>query len=497
MELTEVTKFRRAVLTGLAKFTWQGNLTEHIYDILYNVVTEDMPRVRCCVHKERAVLKNRIDMALGLTVDLKIVDAASKALSEPVDKSLPIIDVLPEACDQCPIDKFIVTDACRHCVAHKCVNKCPKQAISLHQNRAYIDKTTCIECGLCKKACPYGAIIEVSRPCERACALNAIHAGADRKAKIDTSKCVECGACRSACPFGAIDERSNIVQIIQAIKSGQKLHALLAPSFVGQLGFKVTPEQVVTALKEVGFVAVDEVALGADMTALHEAEEFLEKVPSEQNYMTNSCCPAFVSLVQKHLPDEAHKVSTTVSPMVACGRYVKSQHPDAVNVFIGPCIAKKGEARKYSDAIDYVLTFEELACLIEGYGLNVAEVTAEPYATNASGFGIGFPLLKGVQGAVNHVLESLEQPQVKSHYASGLEACLTDMQKRAKEQLDCQYFEGMACPNGCTDGPGTMIDTGLTTVLLKKYAAAAEQQKVVDNTLVADAVKAVNMEVNS
>ena len=164
MELTEVTKFRRAVLTGLARFTWQGTLPEHIYDILYSVVTEDSPRVRCCVHKERAVLKNRINMALGLTVGLNIVEASKIALTEPVNKALPIIDVLPEACDQCPIDKFLVTDACRHCVAHKCMNKCPKKAITIHQNRAYIDKTKCIECGMCKKVCPYGAIIEISRP---------------------------------------------------------------------------------------------------------------------------------------------------------------------------------------------------------------------------------------------------------------------------------------------------------------------------------------------
>lgn len=250
MELTEVTKFRRAVLTGLAKFTWQGTLPEHVYDILYSVVTEDGPRVRCCVHKERAVLKNRINMALGLTVDLNIVEASTRALAEPVNKELPIIDVLPEACDQCPIDKFLITDACRHCVAHKCMNKCPKQAISIHQNRAYIDKSKCIECGMCKKVCPYGAIIEVSRPCERACPLDAITAGADRKAKIDTQKCVQCGACRSACPFGAIDERSSIVQLIQTIKSGQQVYALLAPSFIGQLGFKVTPEQIVAAIKK-------------------------------------------------------------------------------------------------------------------------------------------------------------------------------------------------------------------------------------------------------
>ena len=81
---------------------------------------------------------------------------------------------------------------------------------------------------------------------------------------------MECGSCRSACPFGAIDERSNIVQIIQAIRAGQRVHALLAPSFIGQMGFKVTPPQIVAALKKMGFAAIEEVAVGADMTALHE-----------------------------------------------------------------------------------------------------------------------------------------------------------------------------------------------------------------------------------
>lgn len=495
MELTEVTKFRRAVLTGLAKFTWLGSLPEHVYDILYSVVTEDSQRVRCCVHKERAVLKNRINMALGLTVDLNIVEAARRALVDPVNKELPIIDVLPEACDQCPIDKFLVTDACRHCVAHKCMNKCPKNAITIHQNRAYIDKAKCIECGMCKKVCPFGAIIEISRPCERSCALNAIHAGADRKAKIDTAKCVQCGACRSACPFGAIDERSNIVQIIQAIKAKKKVHALLAPSFIGQLGMKVTASQIIAALKKIGFTQVDEVAVGADMTALHEAEEFIQKVPAKQKYMTNSCCPSFVALVQKHLPEEAAKVSTTVSPMVACGRHIKATDPDAVTVFIGPCIAKKSEARRFADAIDYVLTFEEMSCMLAGAEIDPATIVPEEHITKASGFGISFPLLKGVQGALNHTLEELGEPPVQSHYASGLETCLDDMKKLAAGKLPCQYFEGMACVNGCIAGPGVLAEPALVNLLLKKYAAETSQKKVCDDSVAAAAVKKVAMEV--
>ena len=174
--------------------------------------------------------------------------------------------------------------------------------------------------------------------------LGAITAGADRKAKIDFNKCVQCGACRSACPFGAIDERSAIVQVIKEIKAGKQVYALLAPSFVGQLGLKVTPAQVVAALMKAGFTAVKEVAIGADLTACREAKELMEKVPSEQKYMTSSCCPSFVNMIKKHVPAAESKISQTVSPMVACGRYVKELNPDAVTVFIGPCIAKKSRS---------------------------------------------------------------------------------------------------------------------------------------------------------
>lgn len=494
MELTEVTKFRRAVLTGIAKFTWSGNLPEHVYDILYNTVTEDTPRVRCCVHKERAVLKNRIDMALGLQTGINIVDASKKALAEPLDRTLPVIDVLPEACDQCPIDKFLVTDACRHCVAHKCINKCPRKAISIYQNRAYIDKTKCVECGICKKSCPFGAIIEVSRPCERSCVLGAITAGADRKAKIDFNKCVQCGACRSACPFGAIDERSAIVQVIKEIKAGKQVYALLAPSFVGQLGLKVTPAQVVAALMKAGFAAVKEVAIGADLTACREAKELMEKVPSEQKYMTSSCCPSFVNMIKKHVPAAESKISQTVSPMVACGRYVKELNSEAVTVFIGPCIAKKAEAYANSDAIDYAMTFEEMSCLLAGADIEADKMQVDEFNSEASLYGISFPVTCGVKSAVVNALGD-EGKNLKTHYASGLERCLTEIKQLEDGKLDCEYFEGMACDRGCMDGPGSMVDYNIVNMLLKKYAAASPQKNVSDDSEAAKVLGKVNLDV--
>ena len=298
MELTAVAQLRRMVLEHLARYTWEDRLKESVYDILQEV-REDTPRYRCCVYKERAVLKNRIDMALGQTCDQNIIEASKKTLRNDIDKSLPVIDVLPAACDQCPIEAYFVTDACRHCITHKCMNNCPKKAISIIQDRAFIDRTKCVECGRCKQVCPYGAIIEIHRPCVRACALGAVTIGEDRKAKIDHEMCVECGACRAACPFGAIDERSSIVPVIMNIKTGSQVIAMVAPSIVGQFGLKVKPDQIYTALKKAGFAEVVEVAVGADIVSVEEAEEYIEKVPEKQPYMTSSCCPAFVKIVKK------------------------------------------------------------------------------------------------------------------------------------------------------------------------------------------------------
>lgn len=391
METTQVVNFRREVLRRIAEYTWNDCLPEHIYDILYNTVKDNTSRVRCCVHKERAVLKNRIQMALWQPLGLNIINAAKAALDGEFDKKLPIIDVLPDACDACPIDKYYVTDLCRHCIQHNCMNNCPKKAISIVNNRAFINRDICIECGRCSKSCPYGAIIEISRPCIRACALNALSAGEDKRTKIDYEKCTNCGNCREACPFGALDERSMIVPLLLSLKQHKPVIAMLAPSFVGQFGMKITPAQVIAGLYKLGFTDVVEVAVGADITTLHEAEEFLEKVPKKLSFMTSSCCPAFVSLVKKHFPEYEENISKTTSPMVSCGLYVKNKNPEAMTCFIGPCIAKKRESLEHPDAVDFVLTYEELQCIFEGTGIDLSQPADKEYVTQATAGGIGFP----------------------------------------------------------------------------------------------------------
>lgn len=478
-QLSEVAKLRRKVLAEISRLTFAGRLATDITEILSTVVTEDGPRYRCCVHKERAVLKDRINLALSQPIGTPLDQAAQAALDGQT-ADLPVMNVLPEACDRCPIDKFLVTDACRNCLAHNCIASCPRKAIMVVQNRAYIDKAKCVECGLCKRSCSYGAIIEISRPCERACDLKAITAGSDRRAYIDQDKCVSCGACKQACPFGAIADWSAIVQVIRQLRQGRKVHALLAPTFVGQFGPKVKPAQIVAGLRRMGFADVVEASVGADIVALAEAREFVEAVPNHQPYMTTSCCPAFAAMVTKHSPAAADKVSTTVSPMVATAKLIKEEDAEAVVVFIGPCTGKKEEARRSGGLVDYVLTFEEVAAMLVGADINVAEIEAEPMVPASSRAGVNFARAGGVTQAVAAVLADIAPTaELKPLRVDGLADC-----KAALDKLQAgegNFLEGMACPGGCVGGPGILIDQAIGGKLVEIYATGAAATAAPEN----------------
>lgn len=488
-QVTEVVKLRRKVLTEIARLTFADKLKEEINSILYTVVTEDGPRYRCCVYKERAVLQERIKLALSQPSQLNLSEAVENALNGKIT-DMPIINIMPVACDHCPIDKFIVTNACRNCLAHHCINSCPRQAIMVVQNRAYIDKGKCVECGLCKKSCPYGAIIEVSRPCEGACDIGAIRAGKDRCAEIDYERCAQCGGCKTACPFGAIMDRSAVVQLIREIKTGKKVYAVLAPSFIGQFGAKVKPGQVIEALKRIGFHDTLEASLGADIVTMEETKEFMESVPGQKNFMTTSCCPAFVTMVDKHLGELKGNVSTTVSPMLATGKIVKQSDPNVIVAFIGPCIAKKAEAEKFQGVIDYVLTFEELACMMVGAGINMAEIAEGIFETTASRDGNSFAKAGGVkQAVIDTVQHTAPGADIRPLNCEGLKNCMIAIKQVAAGKLDANFIEGMACEGGCVGGPGVLTNMKITGKLLENFSNSAKAVTAGENAAAANEIK--------
>ena len=282
---TKVQHLKYKVLREVSREAWEGKLPLGAIDIPKTIVPGKIPTMRCCVYKERAILAERVKIAMG------------------GDKSNPnIIEVIDIACDECPAAGYEVTDSCRGCLAHRCEDVCKRGAISFdHNHVAHIDKSKCVECGMCAKVCPYFAIINRKRPCQIACKVKAIAIKADNSAEIDYNKCIACGACVYQCPFGAITDKSFIVDVIEMIKGSDnnkkyKVIAVVAPSVASQFSYAKTG-QVVAGLKKLGFYSVVEAALGADMVAEKEAKELAEK-----GFLTSSCCTAFVDYVEKYFP---------------------------------------------------------------------------------------------------------------------------------------------------------------------------------------------------
>ena len=247
------------------------------------------------------------------------------------------MQVIPSACDMCEDNKIEVSNMCHGCVAHPCMEVCPKEAISMVDGHAFVDQDKCIKCGKCIAICPYHAIIKKIRPCAEACGINAIESDEHGRAKINDEKCVSCGQCMASCPFGAIADKSQIFQMIRAIQHGDEVIAEIAPAFEGQFGADVTPAQVIAALKECGFKDVHEVALGADIGAVSEAHHYVKEVVNgDLPFLLTSCCTAWSMLAKKYFPDIIDSVSQELTPMVATARSIKKNYQNSKVVLIGP-----------------------------------------------------------------------------------------------------------------------------------------------------------------
>ncbi len=457
---TKVQHLKYKVLREVARNAFEDTLLENMNDIPKIIVPKDEPTMRCCIYKERAIVQERIKMAMG------------------GDKENPnVIEVMPIACDECPLGGYEVSDACRGCIAKRCSEVCPVGAISFDkQHHAIIDKDKCKNCGRCAQACQYSAIRNNIRPCQQACKVKAISNGEGGAAVIDNNKCISCGACVFRCPFGAIMDKSFILDAIKLIKeakqNGTKLYAMVAPAIASQCNIS-SLGQVITGLKVLGFTDVVEVALGADMVALKEAAELAEK-----GVLTSSCCPAFVKYIHNEFPELIPYISHNLSPMGELGKFLKEKDPGCKTVFIGPCTAKKGERVKpeIEPYVDCVLTFEETQALFDSRDIDLTTLK-EDSLNDASYYGRIFAHSGGLTGAAARALE--EQGidfEVKPATCSGIEECKMALLKLSKGRLPENFIEGMACEGGCVNGAGCMIhllDKGRR--LVDKHAKEAGQ----------------------
>lgn len=423
------------------------------------------PLGRCCVHKERAVWKYKTLPLLGFDMDdekdeLTPLSAyARQALDRRERIKENILCVIDEACSSCVQINYEITNLCKGCVARGCYTNCPKNAVHFQKNgQAQIDHDACISCGICHQSCPYHAIVYIPVPCEESCPVKAISKDEFGIEHIDESKCIYCGKCINACPFGAIFEISQVFDILEGIRRGEKIVAIIAPSILGQ--FKTTIEQVYGAFKQIGFADVIEVAEGAMSTVSHEAHELLEKLEEGQSFMTTSCCPSYIELTEKHLKDLKPYVSSTGSPMYYAARIAKEQHPDAKIVFVGPCVGKRKEARR-DEAVDMVLTFEEVGSIFDGLDIKIEEAPQFRIATDSVREAHGFAVAGGVAGAVKSYLK------VRGKDQQVIDINISDLNKKniallrasaRSGKANGNFIEVMACPGGCITGPSAYND---------------------------------------
>lgn len=350
----------------------------------------------------------------------------------------------------------------------------------MENGRSVIDQEKCIKCGKCVSACPYNAIIKQERPCAAACGMNAIKSDEYGRADIDYDQCVSCGMCLVSCPFSAIVDKSQIFQTVLALKSDTPIYAAIAPSFVKQFGDKVSPAQVRAALKAVGFEDMVEVAIGADLCAVQEANDFLEEVPEHQKWMGTSCCPAWSVMAKKTYPEYAGYISMSLTPMVLTGRMIKKQHPECKVVFIGPCAAKKLEASRRSvrSDIDFVLTFEEMAGVFDAKGIDFDKLEVEESLQTSSSLGKGFAASGGVAAAVVNAIHCIDpEMEVKTVKAEGLSECKKMLAMAKAGRYDGYLLEGMACPGGCMGGAGVLADVRKATMALEQEKKQSDFEK--------------------
>ncbi|XPV77051.1 MAG: monomeric [FeFe] hydrogenase [Desulfovibrio sp.] len=482
MALDNYTTIHFNIMVRIAKAFLSGNFAREVERIPVRMRSRYKRTTRCCVYRDRAIIKYRAMAILGFNIEDEIeMDDELIALSEYAEKAVerekihePMITFLDEACVGCIQTHYETTNVCRGCMNQACASVCPKNAVTVINRKSHIDHRKCIQCGKCMKACPYNAIVKVPIPCEESCPTGAISKDLTGKQVIDYEKCIFCGKCIEACPFNAVLEKSQLVDVLKKLTGGKKLVAMIAPAIIGEFpGINGDLGKLVTALKMVGFKDVVEVAHGADRTATLEAEEFIERMEEGSDFMTSSCCPAYTELVMKHVPELYPFVSDTPTPMHFTAERVKDEDPDAITVFIGPCVAKRHEGVA-NPLVDHVLTFQEIEALFIAEDIAACECESETLTDLPSHTGRGFPISGGVTTAVK--TQIAEKCDVNPVEVDGLDKrSIKTLRNFALGSCPGNFVEVMGCHGGCVAGPATIANTRKATNIVKKFVQKSAQ----------------------
>ncbi|HNX43698.1 MAG TPA: monomeric [FeFe] hydrogenase [Bacteroidales bacterium] len=462
---------RRELLVHLCRMLDQGTILDEIDRLPVLMRPRHNQPIRCCVHKDRAILKYKLMALLAFNVDdetdelCQLHEYAATALKR--EKLTPVaMTVVDEACSSCNQGSYEITNLCRGCDARPCEVNCPKKAVSFADGKARINHDSCINCGKCMKECPFHAIVYQPVPCEESCPVGAIEKDDTGIERINFDKCIFCGKCIAACPYGAIVEKTHLVDVFRAWKSGRKVVALVAPAIAGQ--FRQDLGKIYSSILSAGFHDIVEVAEGADLTIANESAEWKERMAAGCQFMTTSCCPAFKELVKKHIPEMSDKVSSTPSPLCYAAEIARKRFPDAVTVFIGPCIAKRVESY-YLGSVDFMMSFEELGALLVAKGIEVADLESHPRPERSSAQAYHFAYSGGVAGSIVASAGS----SVNAEVINGIDKkSITLLKQMAKGKTDKNFVEVMCCEGGCLGGVNTLIRSPQAVEIFKKNLEA-------------------------
>ncbi|MGI6680444.1 MAG: monomeric [FeFe] hydrogenase [Bdellovibrionota bacterium] len=466
----------KEILVRLIRAFYKGDFPSNIRKVPFEMRPKDSEAsYRCCIYKERAVIRDRVVAFLGFPLE---EDNEEEGLREYAIRALERenvgtthLTVLDNACKGCVPSRVFVTNLCQGCIARPCQNACKFDAINVVNGKAQIDANKCKNCLICVKECPYGAIVKRTVPCETACPVGAILKNENGFAKINYDKCISCGKCMMACPFGAVNEISQIVDVIKRLKNKEKLVALIAPAIVGQ--FKGNIYQLRAAIKKAGFFDVIEVSEGADKTINAEARELLKRCKDGAKLMTTSCCAGYKELVKKFIPELKEYVSDTRTPVSFTAEISKKLYEDAKTVFISPCVAKKAEMNIDAN-VDFVINFEELDALLLALEIDILDCKEESFRVEPSKQGRGFPLSGGVAEAVRFKANN-ENINVKIINGINKETfrelrSLPKLVESGKEfSKGCTLCEVMCCEGGCIGGNAVVNDGKISKNTLNKF----------------------------
>lgn len=368
-----------------------------------------------------------------------------------------------------------------------------RQAIENYKktNKVVINTHTCIEdCvkidgkTICQNACPFDAIIIDKKTL---------------KPNISMDNCVNCGICVDMCERKNFIDKIEFLPLANILKENKKVIAVVAPAIAGQFGENVTLGQIRAALKAVGFADMVEVAFFADMLTIKEAVEFNRLISKTDDFMFSSCCcPIWVGMIKNKFNQLVKYTSPSISPMIAAGRIIKEIDPEVKVVFIGPCVAKKAEAKleDVKDAIDYVLTFSELEDIFEVLDIQPEKLYEELSTQYSSKGGRTYGRIGGVSIAVEDAMRGMFPDKIhlfKSEQASGIKKCKEMLQNALEGKIGARFLEGMGCDGGCVGGPKAIISKEKGKIAVDKYGEESKVRISIDNKIMKEFLEQIGI----